>query len=265
MRRVLIAAIAMTAAAHGAQAADMPEFGALRGAMVDTPRGVVDWQGFYVGGQAGYGASDMDFTNSTQGAVANLLTNTVIENTMGVSSWPVLGKSSSRGQGWGGFVGYNAQWDDVVLGIEANYMHGSFGGSTSGYMGRIFSTGGVTYDVDYNSAASIKVNDVGSARLRAGWVIGSFLPYAFGGVALGQADIIRTATISGTQGGAAFTPLTSSQIQNSHFIYGYSAGLGVDMMLYRGLFMRAEWEYQKFAAPINTSVSTVRAGVGYKF
>ena len=37
------------------------------------------------------------------------------------------------------------------------------------------------------------------------------------------------------------------------------------MMLYRGLFVRAEWEYLKFAAPIDTSVSTVRAGLGYKF
>ena len=37
------------------------------------------------------------------------------------------------------------------------------------------------------------------------------------------------------------------------------------MMLYEGLFLRAEWEYLKFAAPIDTSVSTVRGGVGYKF
>ncbi|MBB1092763.1 porin family protein [Rhodopseudomonas palustris] len=264
MRRVVVAAAVM-AAVQGAQAADMPEYGALRGALVDTPRGVVNWQGFYVGGQAGTGASDMDFTNSTQGAVANLLVNTVIENTMSVSSWPVLGTSSSRGQGYGGFAGYNAQWDDVVLGIEANYMHGSFGGSTSGYMGRRFSSNNVPYDVDYTASASIKVNDVGSARLRAGWAFGSFLPYAFGGVALGQADIIRTAMISGTQNGVRFTPLVSNQVQNGHFIYGYSGGLGIDMMVYRGLFVRAEWEYQKFAAPINTSVSTVRAGVGYKF
>jgi len=260
-----MATAAMVAAAQGAQAADMPEFGALRGALVDTPRGVVNWQGFYVGGQAGYGTSDMDFTNSTQELASKLLVNTVIESSMGTSSWPVLGKSSSHGQGYGGFVGYNAQWDDVVLGLEANYMHGSFGGSMTGTMGRQTAVGSVTYSATYDSYASIKVNDVGSARLRAGWAIGSFLPYAFGGVSLGQADIIRSVTISGTQGGVPFTPLTASQIQNGHFVYGYSGGLGVDMMLYRGLFVRAEWEYQKFAAPINTAVSTVRAGIGYKF
>jgi opacity protein-like surface antigen len=156
----------------------------------------------------------------------------------------VLGKSSSHGQGWGGFVGYNTQWDDVVLGIEANYMHGSFGGSSTGSMGRQIVVSGVTYDAIYTASAAIKVNDIGSARLRAGYAFGSFLPYA---------------------GGAVVTPLTATQVQNGHFLYGYAGGLGMDMMLYRGLFVRAEWEYLKFAAPIDTSVSTVRAGLGYKF
>ena len=209
MRGVWLAA-AVVMVAQGAQAADMPDFGPLRGPLVETPPGVVNWQGFYVGGQGAYGTSDMDFTNSTQELASRLLVNTVIDNSMGTSSWPVLGKASSHGQGWGGFVGYNAQWDDVVLGIEANYIHGNFGGGMSGSMGRQISVNGITYAADYAANASIKVNDVGSARLRAGWAIGSFLPYAFGGVSLGQADITRTATITGTQGGIPFTPLTAS-------------------------------------------------------
>jgi opacity protein-like surface antigen len=95
----------------------------------------------------------------------------------------------------------------------------------------------------------------------------------FGGVSLGQADIVRTAVVSGTQvnPGAAVDFRTinfaynQTDVQNGHFIYGYAGGLGIDMMLVGGLFMRAEWEYLKFAAPIDTSVSTVRAGLGYKF
>jgi outer membrane immunogenic protein len=261
MRGVWVAAVALMVVARGAEAADMPDYGALRGALVDTPRGVVNWQGYFVGGQAGYGASDMDFTGATSDVVANLLAYTAINSSMSVSSWPVLGKKSSQGKGFGGFIGYNAQWDDVVLGVEANYMHGSFGGSDAGTMERLQGN----YDVINQSYASIKVNDVGSARLRAGYVFGCFLPYMFGGVALGQGDVVRTATISGWQNAVAFTPLSATQVQNNHFLYGYSGGVGVDMMVYSGLFVRAEWEYQKFAAPINTAVSTVRAGVGYKF
>ena len=36
-------------------------------------------------------------------------------------------------------------------------------------------------------------------------------------------------------------------------------------MLIGGLFGRLEYEYLKFAAPIDTSVNTIRAGLGYKF
>jgi opacity protein-like surface antigen len=53
--------------------------------------------------------------------------------------------------------------------------------------------------------------------------------------------------------------------QHSHLIYGYSAGLGVDMMLYHGLFARAEWEYVRFTTSVDTSINTVRLGLGYKF
>jgi opacity protein-like surface antigen len=48
-------------------------------------------------------------------------------------------------------------------------------------------------------------------------------------------------------------------------IYGYAAGLGVDVNLVGGLFLRAEWEYLRFTAAVDTSINTVRAGLGYKF
>jgi len=261
MRGLAGAAVALGVLAQGAQAADMPF---LRGSLVDRPTRYVNWEGFYVGGHAGYGTSDMNFTNATEGIVAKLLDNTVVEQQLGVSSWPVLDKRSAHGQGYGGFVGYNWQWTDVVLGLEANYLHGNFGGSDAGSMARSLSSGGTTYAAINDSYAAIKVRDIGSTRLRAGYAWKGFLPYLFGGVSLGQADITRAAVITGTDGGGTWT-LSTSQAQHGHFIYGYAGGLGVDMMLVGGLFMRAEWEYLKFAAPINTSVSTVRAGLGYKF
>uniref|UniRef100_Q07IZ4 Outer membrane protein beta-barrel domain-containing protein n=1 Tax=Rhodopseudomonas palustris (strain BisA53) TaxID=316055 RepID=Q07IZ4_RHOP5 len=254
-------ALGLGLAAQGAEAADMPF---LRGALFDGPRRHVNWEGFYVGGHAGYGTSDMNFTNATEGVVAKLLDNTVVESLLGVSSWPVLDKRSAHGHGYGGFVGYNAQWDSVVLGIEANYLHGNFGGATTGSMARELISGGINYGATNTSSASINVRDVGSARLRAGYAWKGFLPYMFGGVSLGQADIIRAATIRGRDAGGTWV-LSAAQAQHGHFIYGYAGGVGIDMMLVGGLFLRAEWEYLKFAAPVDTSVSTVRAGLGYKF
>jgi outer membrane immunogenic protein len=48
-------------------------------------------------------------------------------------------------------------------------------------------------------------------------------------------------------------------------VYGYSAGLGVDINLIAGLFMRAEWEYIRFTNSVDTSINTGRVGLGYKF
>ena len=52
---------------------------------------------------------------------------------------------------------------------------------------------------------------------------------------------------------------------NSHLVTGFAGGLGIDMMLYAGLFLRAEWEYLRFTSSVDTTVNTVRAGLGYKF
>jgi outer membrane immunogenic protein len=283
MRRLLLAAM-MFGAASGAQAADMPDFPALRGGFTDglnTTR--VNWQGFYIGGQAGYGSSDENFNGSTGNMIAALLANTSIEAGMQVSQWNLgLGKQSARTSGFGGFAGYNSQWDDVVIGVEASYLHGAFGGTSTAT--KSLATGaplsdGFFHSVTATSQAAISISDMATFRGRAGYAVGSFLPYVFGGVALGQADITRTVTVddhyarnfatavaSCSSSPAPFcVPMVANQAQHGHLIYGYSGGLGVDVNLVGGLFLRAEWEYIRFTSQIDTSINTVRAGLGYKF
>src|ERR1700712_3227850 len=134
MRRFLVAAV-MFGTATVAQAADMPDF--LRGSFT-APVARTNWQGFYVGGQASYGAADMDFTNSAQDLLKKLLNNVDVEQQFNISGWPLLSKSSTQSSGFGGFAGYNAQWSDVVAGVELNYVHGKFNGSSQGSQGRSF-------------------------------------------------------------------------------------------------------------------------------
>jgi outer membrane immunogenic protein len=271
MRRLLLAAV-MFGAASGAQAADMPDF--LRGSLSGGPAPAVNWRGFYVGGQAGYGSSDENFTGSTTNMLAALLDHNVIQQ-MQVSQWNLgLGKHSARSSAFGAFTGYNWQWDDTVLGIEASYVHGSFGGAA--HAAKALVSGSVLSDnffhqVAVDSSASISISDMATFRGRAAYAWGCFLPYVFGGFALGNANITRSATIhdaiSPTALGAfiPLQPLTSDDAVHNHLIYGYTAGLGVDINLIGGLFMRAEWEYVRFTSTIDTNINTVRAGLGYKF
>lgn len=274
MRRFLLAAV-MMGAASCAQAADMPDLPILRGSYIDgltTSR--VNWQGFYVGGQGGYGSSDEKFAGSNASMLATLLDHNVIQQ-MQVSQWNLgLAGQSARSSAYGAFAGYNWQWDDVVVGLEASYVHGSFGGAsraTKELVSGLALSDTFFHDVAVDSSASISISDMATFRARAAYAWGCFLPYMFGGFALGKADIARSVTIhdavSATINGP-FTPLATlnaTDAVHNHLIYGYTAGLGFDVNLVGGLFMRAEWEYVRFTSQVDTNINTVRAGLGYKF
>lgn len=274
MRR-FAAAMMLAGVVQSAQAADMPELPILRGSLIDGPRTYVNWEGFYVGAQGAYGSSDHNFNNATKDMLSQQLANTMTEQVLGVSSWPVIGgKISHQSSAFGAFGGYNSQWDDIVLGVDASYMHGNFGAVAAGNMARQMTSNDIRYTADATSVASINFTDVLTLRGRAGYAWNCFLPYAFGGVALGLADSSRSSTVNttGTYVGTG-TPtianydVTYSDVENKHgrLMVGYTFGLGTEVMLYGGLFARAEWEYVRFTASVDTNVNTVRAGLGYKF
>jgi outer membrane immunogenic protein len=276
MRRYLVAAV-MCGVIGSAEAADMPDLPILRGGLSDgLSSSSVNWQGGYIGGHVAHGAADMDFTNSGQDLLAKLLNNVDLESQFNISKWPLLGKAHMQNSGFGGFIGYNYQFTEAVIGVELNYTHGNFFGSNAGSQARSFQ-----YPTDYvstvvaSSSASMKLTDYGSLRARAALPYGGFLPYVFVGLAMGQANINRRADVDlqYTYVGSAIPALPNyggnfglTDNANSHFITGFAGGLGIDMMLYAGLFLRAEWEYLRFSTNnLDTTVNTVKAGVGYKF
>jgi outer membrane immunogenic protein len=265
MRRLVLTAV-MIGAVSGAQAADMPDLPILRGAFTDgLSSSKTNWQGFYAGLQGGYGVSDENFNGSTSNMTKALLADTLIEAQMGVSQWNLgLGKSSAHSSGYGAFAGYNWQWDDVVLGLEGSYLHGAFGGSASATEARSSGTplsDGLIHDVTATSSAAISISDMMTFRARAAYSFGCFMPYVFAGFALGDAEITRSISVVD----AGFQPLSTSEDLRAHLIYGYTAGLGIDINLVGGLFMRAEWEYVRFTSQVDTNINTVRLGLAYKF
>jgi len=265
----------MLGAVSAARAADLPDLPILRGGFTDgltTSR--VNWEGFYVGGQAGYGSSDEKFSGTNANMLSALLDHNVIQQ-MQVSQWNLgLGGQSARSSAFGAFGGYNLQWDDVVLGIEASYMHGSFGGAshaTKELVSGAALSDTFFHDVAVDSAASISISDMATFRGRAAYAWGCFLPYAFGGFALGNADISRSVIVHDAVSTTITGPftslgtLTATDAVHNHLIYGFTGGLGVDVNLIGGLFVRAEWEYLRFTTTVDTNINTVRAGLGYKF
>ena len=235
------------------------------------------WAGFYAGGQIGRSSAEMDFKDATEDLIAHMLRTLALENESHVSQWGVLGKSNPSGISYGAFVGYNTQWNDVIVGIDIHYNRSGFSATApADPIGRVTSAGGNTYDVTVDGSASMRITDYGAARVRGGWIVGNFLPYATLGVAVGRANITRSAHVSGTETVPCTQPCTpvvtpfdfsTTTTKDAHFIYGWSAGAGVDILVMPNVFVRAEFEYMGFteAQGIKVDIGTARVGAGVKF
>jgi len=299
MRRFLLAAM-MFGAVTGARAADLPDLPVLRGGLSEgLSKSNRSWQGFYAGGQVGYSAADMNYSKSIVTLTNFIFRNSVLQNP--TSQWSLLNKNTSQGTNFGGFAGYNWQWEDIVVGVEANYSYmNRIASSSSGSMSlAIVSPPGsaappnhtYTYNTSLDGSAAVTIKDVMTFRGRAGWAFGDFLPYMFGGLAVGRMDVSRsvgtnvvlrddvTATTTDAFGNVttsivstAFSPVptlskNASEQKTNAFVAGWTAGLGFEYCLWGGLFLRGEWEYVKFSPVKDTAISlnSVRAGLGYKF
>jgi outer membrane immunogenic protein len=195
-----------------------------------------------------------------------------------VSNWVNLGNDTSKAATYGAFIGYNLQFDDLILGFEANYNHTNLLGSASGTRcydavlttcsAAITLGDGNDYNARVTATASMRITDYGTARLRAGWVADNLLPYAMIGLAVGRAEISRYATATGTPTGAgtAFTR-TEGTVNSSMLAWGYSAGLGADWLIYRDVFVRAEYEFVQFflVSDFRSQIHNGRLGLGMKF
>jgi opacity protein-like surface antigen len=282
--RSLLSVLCLLGLATQAAAGDLFDMPTLRGSSpyVPAPAKYARWNGFYVGGQFGQGSATFDFAGATESLISYLLRTTHLEREQRPSEWGVLGKSYSTNSAFGGFIGYNTTWQDTVVGIDIHYNRSDFFNTAPVTpITRAVSAGGNSYVVTVNGDASMRIIDYGSARVRAGWMIGNFLPYAAGGVAVGRADISRSAQVSGAENpptGYPFVPcdpltncvefsFSSASSRKAAFIYGWSAGVGVDVLLMPNLFLRGEYEYVQFAKiqGMKASLNTARVGAGLKF
>ena len=267
MRKCLLVAV-MFGAVSSVHAADLP---ALRGGFYDGGTAAVNWAGFYAGAQGGYGSSDVSLNHWTNTEAAQLASRYSVLSALGFSGWvPGFDRQNSHTALWGAFAGYNWQYEDVVVGVEGSYAHGDFGATQTRSASAANNLDGTVFSVTGSELSAVSISDMATFRGRAGYVWGCFLPYAFGGVALGNADYTKSATFTGSfaaPGGASTSlpPLSATDATHNHFVYGYSAGVGFDYKLIGGLFLRAEYEYVRFTAAVDVNINTVRAGLGYKF
>jgi outer membrane immunogenic protein len=230
MNRILLAGLAVGVWSSCALAADLgPYSPPPRVEPIYEPvprRDAWNWQGLYFGVNAGYG-----WGNDNSAAY----------------SGPGGGVGSLSPSGWfgGGQIGYNAQFNWLVLGLEADLQGADINDSSS--MG--FTN--VQTDIDWFS----------TVRGRIGYAAGPTLIYFTGGWAF--ADLNQSVNAPGVA-------MSKDEIAS-----GYTLGGGVEWQLSQGWSLKTEYLYvdlgeQTLSSPAGTYTTdtdfhTVRAGLNFRF
>jgi outer membrane immunogenic protein len=218
----------------------------------------VSWTGLYVGGHAGYawGRSDGDLTFDP-------------------GTGPIVVFDPSHRQidadGWlaGGQIGFNYQFNSLVVGLEADASWTNLKGRGS------FNT----IPGDVNWTIENRLDWFGTVRGRAGVAVNNFLLYGTAGVAFGQtrADQVVTNIIP-----CCLVTAVSSTNENH---IGWAAGAGAEWMYSRNWSLKAEYLYVDLGSadyrfigttfigtphttdsfPADLTFHTVRVGVNYRF
>jgi outer membrane immunogenic protein len=231
MRRFLMAGLSAGLWSSCALAADLgpygpppyePDYEPVRDALWD-------WQGLYVGANAGYAWG----------------------NTHAVTL-PGPGAGGSLGaDGWygGGQLGFNAQFDRLVLGVEADLQGADINDGTSG------SGSGGPY------TANVDIDWFSTVRGRIGYAAGPVLLYATGGLAFADVDY----SVVGPAGA-----LRTDGIKT-----GYALGGGIEWAFAPRWSLKSEYLYVNlgdetvsdgtYASRTGTDFHTARLGLNYHF
>ena len=259
--------------AERAGAADWP----LRGSLAPQQPAYARWDGAQIGVEVGWGNFRNDFGNSTSPLVAFILRNTTAEAEFAPSTWTTLSSNTTNGPVFGGYIGYNMQWDQLVLGVDLGYKYANIATGANDSISRQFTTSSQFQEtVSIDARAQMKLMDYATLRGRAGYAWGQFLPYAAVGIAVGRfnyqtnvtvTDVMTALNPPGPPGGLGTFQQSASSGQNNAFAAGIAAGLGVDWAATPNVFVRGEWEFVAFA-PVNqtrTNIQVGHVGAGMRF
>ncbi len=227
--RISAAAIALLLSSTAAFSADLAPAPVEPEAPVVLP---FSWTGFYAGANVGYAFGGQDRVG--------------IRNPDFIGD---IGKLNPKGFLGGLQVGYNYQFDNIVVGLEADFQGAQIKDSVNG---SIDGTPG-------HARSDIKW--YGTLRPRLGYAYDRFLIYATGGLAYGNIEYKLRFDDAGFKS-------TDTRV-------GWTAGAGLEYAFTDNLSGRIEYQYVDFGshkihgAGLTTDASpnfhAVRLGVNYKF
>ena len=293
MKKILLSSVALATMAGAALAADLPSRRVAPAPYVAVP--VFTWTGFYVGVNAGYGFSDSNNRNFGFNGPLTAVGPTATP----VVAFPgtVFGNNGANGQNRDGFVGggqigYNYQFGNIVVGVEADIQYTDFGRNKNNGNGAfgvavpnanigIVAPGQIA-NVGFFNGGGSQSDYFGTVRGRLGYAFDRMMVYGTGGVAFRDTGSNNNNTFFGFNNG----------FQQKQEDVGYAVGGGVEYAFTPNITAKVEGLYVNFSegnrrnnfggqvvgvtnfgVPVvqtgtrgrDDDFAVVRAGINYKF
>jgi outer membrane immunogenic protein len=181
---------------------------------------IIDWSGFYVGGEIGGQSSKIDLSNPTLGTVGF--------------------RPDHDSFALGAFVGAQRQFGSLVVGVEGGYLAGFFNAN----LGQITALSiFVNPDPNTTGTAYAKMRDIWSGGARLGWAGGNLMVYVTGGYATGSFKF----------NAQNIPPSPPASEQASATPNGGYIGVGLDWAANNNWIIGAEFRHYAFGAKIVTA------------
>jgi outer membrane immunogenic protein len=233
MKKAVVAAAALVslAAIGSAGAADM----ALK---APTPVPIYDWTGFYIGASWGTRLSDADWTTTCL-EPGRAPCPTALPNRLNFQNSVPLNSNGAR---WGGYAGYNWQYQNMLVGAEVDGAWVDSSAFVTGIPGAEDPTVAGSPGLD---SAKIRTTWDASVRGRLGWIVtGNVLLYGTAGASWIHAEASATCGTAFPVGwcGATSPFLGTTQTVSTTRV-GWTAGGGMEVMVTPNWLARAEYRF----------------------
>ena len=240
-----------------------------------SPPFVMNWTGFYLGAQIGYGYGDNDgsITYATPGGLAG-------QSNLSSSAIVVGGSTNLNGDATGVIggvhLGYNRQFDKWVVGVEGTVDPTLMSRGVSINVPNMAADPTGALGIGATATGAIWSQIQGSVRARAGYAFDRMLFYGTGGVALGEFG--SSFQVYGND--LTLAPFYAAD-QRSALRVGWTLGGGVEYAVNPHWSVRGEYRYTDFghigdfpaassmgvvyAADRHLDQNQVQVGLSYKF
>jgi opacity protein-like surface antigen/outer membrane protease len=236
-----------------------------------APPQVAGWTGFYLGGTLSFGAGTFTAKTATSANGPYFPNSTVVSAVNRAGDQPITPfKAAAPGL----TAGYNWQFDNLVLGVEADIQGMQLSGGA--LAGPLAYPGFAPLSFAIGSAAS--ANWLLTARSRFGWAMDDILVYGTAGAAVttinaqfafadifgtAESAIVSTTRLGFAAGGGVEVALWDNWTAKAEYLYVYFSPVSVTTNLL--VFPAIPVPGQAFTHSVDLAASLVRLGLNYRF